>query len=492
MNIYVICTRHLIIVIAISMLPWLAYGQKTALPSSSPTPTASPTPERPRDIVSLLNDARLAAPELTVDTLLKVVESGKVKDRVWKKEILEESLRLADDVPNPVQLQAVMIKGVEVRRTLAFAIGVAQSRKLDRLNLISRVAKQMLEIDPERAKHILFAINGDLKLKPRTCSDNLTYQVRDIYSVVGAAVKVLFNSKEIADGRRALFLSPWIENIESPRQVNSVLRLLIELEGPDSEKQMLVAALQRALARNFHDDRSFTSEVISSSTTLGMKIKALGGAEPSDSLATIIEIYRAYLIKNLRSTRCKDNEIKAGEPLPSYILSANEILPQKPLTAEDLVTSDYADTGKFVDILARSTSIKEINARLIPLKGKVVDTKIVHFSGPEWQANVVALVESVIAWEGSDGETQAEMMVVRSAFFDSMLQSVDDPEFRKNITRKYLAYLAASPVQKTDFVSWYMWVSGVQKQNPDMFAQMADDFPNPNLAVMVKLKKLGL
>lgn len=492
MNKSVICTRHLTIAIAIFMLPWLVYGQKSALPSSNPPPTASPTPERPRDIVSLLNDARLASPELTVDTLLKVVESGKVKDRAWKKDILEESLRVVDDVGNPVQLWPVMIKGVVVNNTMAFAIGEAHSRKLDRLNLIGRVAKLMLEVDPERAKQILFAINGDLKLKSRTCSDNLTYQVRDIYSVVGAAAKVLFNSKEIADGRRALFLLPWIENIESPRQVNPVLRLLVELEGPESEKQMLVSALQRALVRNFHDDRSFTSEVSSSSTTLSMKIKALKGAEPDDSLAKIITIYRAYLVKNLQSTRCKDNEVKASEPLPSYILSANELFSKKPLTAEDLVTSDYADTGKFVDIKARSTSIKELNNRLPPLKGEIVDNKIVHFSGPEWQAKVVALVESVIAWEGSDGETETEMLVVRSAFFEYMLQSIDDPEFRKNITRKYLAHLAASRVQKTDFVSWYMWVSGVQKQNPDIFAQLFDDFPNPNLAVMVKLKKLGL
>jgi len=164
---------------------------------------------------------------------------------------------------------------------------------------------------------------------------------------------------------------------------------------------------------------------------------------------------------------------------------------KKILTAEDLVASDYVDTGKFADILARSTSLKELNARLTSLMGEVVGKKIVHFSGPEWQAKVIALVESVLAWEGTDGETKTEMMVVRSAFFEYLLQSIDDQEFRKNITRKYLAHLAASPVQKTDFVIWYMWVSDLQKQNSDVFAQLADNFPNPNFAVMLKLKNLG-
>src|SRR5205823_13616946 len=77
-------------------------AQKT---NKEPTPT--PTPERPREIVALLNDARLAAPELGVDTFLKVVESKKVTDPVWRKEIIEEAMRMTDGVKNPVRMTAV-------------------------------------------------------------------------------------------------------------------------------------------------------------------------------------------------------------------------------------------------------------------------------------------------------------------------------------------------------------------------------------------------
>ncbi|MFT3745884.1 MAG: hypothetical protein QM785_16545 [Pyrinomonadaceae bacterium] len=54
----------------------LAVAAQKPTKNSSPTPT----PERNRQIVALLNDARLAAPELAVDTFLKVVESKKVTD----------------------------------------------------------------------------------------------------------------------------------------------------------------------------------------------------------------------------------------------------------------------------------------------------------------------------------------------------------------------------------------------------------------------------
>ena len=60
--------------------------------------TPTPTPERNRQIVALLNDARIAAPELAVDTFLKVVESKKVTDPVWRKEIIDEALRTIDEV----------------------------------------------------------------------------------------------------------------------------------------------------------------------------------------------------------------------------------------------------------------------------------------------------------------------------------------------------------------------------------------------------------
>src|SRR5436853_2350555 len=68
-------------------------------------PSPTPTPERPREIVALLNDARLAAPELAVDTFLKVVESKKVTDLVWRKEIIDEAWRMIDDVQFPMPMR---------------------------------------------------------------------------------------------------------------------------------------------------------------------------------------------------------------------------------------------------------------------------------------------------------------------------------------------------------------------------------------------------
>lgn len=467
-------------------LPVAGYGQK-------PTKTPEPLPDRPREIVLLLNEARLAAPELAVDTILKVIEAGRIKDTAWKKDLLNEALRLVDDTRNPVQLWPIMIKGVVPNNTEAFVIGMAHRAKLDRLNLISRIAMLMLDVDAERAKLLLIGINGDLELKPRTCQDNLTYEVGSIYATVGKFAKSLFTDKEIAEGRRALFISPWIENIKSPRQVEPVINLVLDLKGPTIESQMLLAALSRGINRNFRDDRSFASSVSFITNTLARKAKTRTNGFESDSvLDGIVAQYREFLIKNLRGSRCKDNEISKDSPLPAYLEEANRLLAARPLSGEDVVAAELEDTGKFTDVFARSASARKLGEQLRPLKGKVVDGKIVHFSDPEWQAKVVAFIDNVAEWEGSDNETEVETAMVKATMFDAMLESIELPDLKRVVIRKFIAYLSRSPLQKRDYSVWYMYVSGIQRANPDLFAEIAPDFPNANLVVMVMRKKQGL
>src|SRR5437879_6540890 len=148
------------------------YAQKA---EAKPTPT----PERPREIVALLNDARLAAPELGVDTFLKVLESKKITDPVWRKEILEEALRMIDDVQYPMPMRPAYGGKVEANNKLQgtedFLLALAYTAKLDRLSFRGRVITLLLETEPARAKQMIFQMGGDFGLKPRSCEDALTY-----------------------------------------------------------------------------------------------------------------------------------------------------------------------------------------------------------------------------------------------------------------------------------------------------------------------------
>jgi len=323
---------------------------------ASPTPT--PTPERNRAIVALLNDARLAAPELAVDIFLKVVEKKKVTDPVWRKEIIEEVIRTIDEVQYPMRMRPVYGGRVEANNELndteAFVQVIAYGSDLDKLAFKARAITLLLETEPDRAKQMIFQMGGQFGLKRRTCEDVLSYAPHAIYLVVGKVAKAVFTQQQVAEGQRALFVAPWIENIETPGQIFPILELLKEMQGSAAERQILFSAASTALNRDFKDDRSFGNSWEYFAELVGELIVG----EPDPLKTELNNAFRSMLLKNLRGTRCKDNEIKKGDPLPDFIVAANKLMPDKPLTIEDVIASEYTGTAKLTHILTKSSAAR--------------------------------------------------------------------------------------------------------------------------------------
>ena len=467
--------------------------QPKLTPTPSPTPSPTPTPERAREIVALLNDARLAAPELGVDTFLKVVESKKVTDPVWRKEIIDEALRMIDDVQYPMPMRPAYGGKVERNNELLdtedFVLAVAYGAKLDRLSFRGRVITLLLESDRERAKQMIFQMGGQLGLKPRSCEDALTYGPDGIYTVVGKVAKAVFTEQQIAEGQRALFVAPWIENIESPTQIYYALDLMQQMQGSAAERQILFNAASRAIDRNFKDDRSFTYRWESLASKVGKLVD--GEADPLKS--DLKNAFRGMLLKNLRGTRCKDNEIKKDEPLPDYIEAANKLFPEKPLTFEDISTTEFSGTAKLTHILKKSSGAKKLRDELLVVRDtQILDNKIVNHDVTDvaWVSRVNEYIDRILSFEGSDNETEAEMLFLRAAFVGGMVSGISPGELRKSIVRKYLRLVAGSRLQKASFIEWRHWITDLERMAPESFYDIASEFPNPNLKVMAAAKKL--
>ncbi len=464
-------------------------------PLPSPTiaaePTPKPTPERSREIVALLNDARLAAPELWVDTFLKVVETKKVTDPVWRKEIIDEALRMIDDVQYPMPMRPAyggkVERNNELLDTLDVVLGMS-SAKLNRLSFKGRVITLLLETDRERAKQMIFQMGGQFGLKPRSCEDALSYEPDDIYGVVGKVATAVFTSQQVAEGQRALFVAPWIENIESPKQIYPALGLVQQMQGSPAERQILFNGLSRAMNRDFKDDRSFTYLW----EGLAARVGKLTGGEPDPLKTDVKAAFRSMLLKNLRGTRCKDNEIKKDDPLPDYIEAANKIL-EKPLTIEDVTTSEVSGTAKLTHILKKSTAALKLRDESISVRDtQIVDNKIVNHDVNDiaWASRVNEYIDRVIAFEGTENETEGELLFLKSAFIGGTVSGIGAGELRTSIVRKYLHLLANSPLQKTSFIQWRACIAQIEQLAPDSFYELASEFPNPNLKLIVAAKKI--
>ena len=453
----------------------------------------TPTPERNREIVALLTDARYAAPELTVDTFLKVVETKKVTDPVWRKEIIDEALRMIDDVQYAMPMRPAYGGKVEAGNLLQgtedFLRVFAHSAKLDRLSFKERAILVLLETDPQRAKQMIFQIGGEFGLKPRSCEDALAYGPDGIYPVVLKVAKAVFTEQQVAEGQRALFVAPWIENIETPRQIYPALDLVQQLQGSAAERQILFNAASKAINRDFKDDRSFTYAWDAISARTG---KIIGG-EGDPLKEELRSAYRSMLLKNLRGTRCKDNEISKEGPLPDYIDAANKLLSEKPISLEDIISAEFRGTPKLTDIRKKSSVGRKLAEELKVVRGtKIVDNKVVRHDVTDaaWVSSVTEFVDRVVAFEGSDNETETELLFLKGGLLGAMIESINPGELRSSVIRKYLRLIAGSRLQKTSFIDWRFWIADAERMAPEVFYEIASEFPSPNLRVMAAAKKM--
>lgn len=477
--------RSFVLVLVSLTLFGLATAQK---------PVTTPTPERSREIAALLNDARLAAPELAVDTFLKIVESKKVTDPAWKREIVDEALRLADDVKYPVRMRPVPIPDVILNNTEAYLLAIAYSQKLDRMSLKSRAIDQIVEYDRDRAKQLIFEMGGRLGLKPRTCSDTMTYEVSDIYLTVGKVAKAVFDDKQIADGQRALFVAAWVDEIESPVQIAPAIDLVRQFLTSTVERQILLTALSNALRRNFNDDRTFTSAAGWGGGP-GPVLGKIISAEPDLVRSDLSLAYRDFLLRNLRDTRCKENEIKSDDALPAFVETANKMFPEKPIAIDDIVTTDVGGPANAIDMLSRSNDLKQIRTELIALTGAGPADDPTDFDKTdiEWQSKVSAFADKIPAWKPAEDIPDVDLFNMRSTLHGALAQVVPDGELKRTIVRKWLRFLAGSSVQKENYIRWSVelrMVRAFTEKGADLFAEIAPEFSNQNFKVMLAAKKL--
>ena len=100
-----------------------------------------------------------------------MVESKKVVDPVWRKEILDEVGRTIDESQYPVAMRPAFGGAVERNNLLldteAWVLATAHGAKMNRLSFRARWIAQLLANEPERAKQMISQMNGQLGLKPR-------------------------------------------------------------------------------------------------------------------------------------------------------------------------------------------------------------------------------------------------------------------------------------------------------------------------------------
>lgn len=369
------------------------------------------------EIEQLVGDAAIVAPELGAKILLDLVESRMIHDKDRRTQLLYDAYRLAGKARNPFRMRQIRLKGIPAD-TRAGYLSYAFDQRLDGLSLRSRVISQMLDLDKALARQQVFEINGRLGLKPLNCEDALVYDVESIYETVTAVGKAAFSRKEIDEGVRALFLANWLEALESPSQIGPALSLLSEFQTVPIERQILTNAMSRGIAKNFKDDRSFTFAI--EQNRLASKVYRLTTGVADQSKTELSIAFRDFLGRNLKTDRCSGNEIEDENKLPPYLIDANLVFPDKPLTYEAVKHTGIL-AGPKLDSYWQSEIARRLNGEMRNLRaGHAKVTKFPNESTmDEWLALLSTFLANLDMWDADSNNSESDVFNQKCVLYRS-------------------------------------------------------------------------
>ncbi len=204
---------------------------------------------------SLVDLARAAPPEFTSDALLRIVEQGKFLDKDARVDLIDEAFRSASAAKFQVRMDGLPGTTTD---TASGSLSRAYALKLDALSLESRAVRDMLPLDPLKARKMFTEIARPM-LPALTCDDALFYDLSDYYQALSAVVNESFSPKERAKDDHLTFLSDYLGQAASPLELAPVALVIEGISVTNQQRQGLWAHLGGLMETIQADDRSLSA-----------------------------------------------------------------------------------------------------------------------------------------------------------------------------------------------------------------------------------------
>jgi len=217
----------------------------------------------PQPFQSIFDLASAAPPEFTADALLRMVESGKLADRKARRELVEHAFQLAMSAKFAMRMEAV--KGATTD-TESGSLSQAYALELDVLSLRSRAVRDMLPLDPAKARD-LFSQIVKPALAPLTCDDALFYQPSEFYLALSAVANGAFSPREKTKEEHVNFLLEYLGQASSPLQIAPLSTVIQSAAVTEAQRQLLWTRLASFVENLQPDDRSSSAALTEMSYT---------------------------------------------------------------------------------------------------------------------------------------------------------------------------------------------------------------------------------
>jgi hypothetical protein len=413
-------------------------------------------------IETFITYAQSVPSEFSADLLIQLAESGAIKDRKKRQDLLVEAFHIAAKAKQPLKLVALPGSAVDSRsgfRANAFRLG------LDSLSLQSRAIKALLPLDKKTARQLFDEIK--LKLDKLDCEDTLAYDLGSFFELTLAIAQIAFDAEETERGDHIYFVENFVSKINSSNQIQPAVKVLISLQTTDLELTRLGRAFSTALAKIPTDDRSFSApwnSTMSSMDELVSKFNQRG--LPSDE---IIESYRAYLINQISGQRCAEtNAAKEQKALEtSLVTHFNETLCSlankniRPISGDEIKPGrrEGSVRDEMYWASAKSKSILSAMKRL-RFKSSGNEFNAQEKESAEWQSQLSQLMKELGSWASSDEKSEEDYFHQKCVIYYALIRVIPaETQFdglRDEVVRDFATLVSGSPLQKEKPAEWFL------------------------------------
>jgi hypothetical protein len=449
--------------------------------------TEKKRPRLPAEIEEVIEDARVAPAEFASDALLRIAESGKVTDRDWRRDLLEEAFRLALGAQHPIR-RSYLGGSVDTRTGY---LDMAFDLKLDALSLRCRAVKAMLAVDKEKARELFSEIQRP-EIPPATCEDTLLYELDDFYDALKDVAQAAFTPDEMRQDEHIHFVASFIGSINSPRQTVPAVKTILALKVSPAQLDSLVHAFSGALKKISGDDRSFNSCSFVLSQNINQLVKVC--AQRDVARDELLTAYRDYLIRHHNGNRCSDNAKNKGEmqapadliemwkkerglEYSDYIEFFNEKLrlenqpSQKvipPILKEELKPAKIEGAPKYYHYWqtpqAKSLLRGLRELRFGPMEKQLAAQAEKKSVAPlteaqretlEWKQRLNEFLQELRDWKVLHEASEADYFHQKCVTFGALIELTPSGPMRENLLLEYMAFLRENHFQRESLIEWY-------------------------------------
>ena len=406
---------------------------------------------------SLSDLAAAAPPEFTADALLRMVESGQLADPHSRRELIEHAFQLATSAKFAVRM--VGLPGTTTD-TASGSLNQAYALKLDVLSLQSRAVRDMLPLDPSKARE-LFGQMVKPTLAPLTCDDALVYEPSDFYQALSAVVNGSFTPKERAKEEHFNLLIDNLGQVTSPLQL-APLAAAIESAGVTAAQHQILWAQFNGLIDSLQPDgRSFTASLIALSSL----------STPGTQSA-----FQKYRAKNhgCETDGAPSTPASSSVPQPAKKPSTPKLDPYWQSTS----SQQLLQAGRKLRSLVSGQTLSDADR-----------------STPEWQQQLVDYLNLIASWSQDQAESNAVFYHEKSIVYTALLDLVPPGPQSDKILADYVDFISNSGLYQQSPAEWYVEPHTVldrAQSAPGRHSKVLEAFQNsgnPVLELEVALEK---